>query len=202
MSLLPAYMSDAWKCYEQMSGEDRASIDPALVNVSPELCHASVLPLLAWESNIDISGLAEATMRQVIRAEINSMQYAGTPGALLSHIEALDLPSGIDEWFEYTGDPYHFKVNLFAVNNPISKETIQKCEKYISRYKNVRSKQEALIIHLASQEKIHFAATIQSGESITVFPKEPTDIEAVVSLPYVGSGVYTIETTTIYPQGA
>lgn len=201
MTLLPPYMSDAWKCYETMAREDRLSVDPSLVNASAELCHVSLLPFLAWEADVDISGISEAVSRKVIRAAFDAMKYAGTARALIGPVEALSDTVDVVEWFDYAGTPYHFRVEIDASETGLSSELITKLEKTAAKQKNVRSVLESIKISMLSRATMNHAASVQSGESATVYPYFPEPVE--VSAPqYMGVAYHAVDTTIIYPQGA
>lgn len=150
MSILPSYMSEAWRCYEQMSREDLSVIDPTLVNVSPEFCDKKVLTFLALECGVNISGISEIVSRIVIRACINSMHYAGTTKALSQRVEALSDTAKVVEWFDYEGEPYHFKIDIAISDMSVrmSAALFNKLNKEIIIYKNVRSTLDELNIRL------------------------------------------------------
>jgi phage tail P2-like protein len=201
MSLLPAYMGDAWKCYETMSREDRSLIDPTLINASPELCHVSLLPFLAWEADVDVSGISQAMSRKVIRAAFDTMKYAGTARALIGPVEALSDTVKVVEWFEYAGEPFNFRVEINASESGLSSALITKLEKTCAKQKNARSVLENIKISMLSRATMTHAATLQSGEIATVYPYFPEPIE-ISMVQYLGASYHTVDTTTIYPQGA
>jgi len=151
MSLLPAYMSELWRCYEQMSREDLQSFDVRFVSVEPESCHKSVFPFLAWECDADISAIDEATARAVIRATFDAMQYAGTAKALIANVEALSDSVKVYEWFEYGGAPYHFKVEVIASDTKRSfgSDLFERLKNSIKKFKNVRSVSDDITMNLA-----------------------------------------------------
>lgn len=201
MSLLPAYMSDAWKSYETMSREDRAGMSLTLLKVSPELCHVSLLPFLAWESNVDISGLSEATSRKVIRAAFDTMKYAGTARALIGPVEALSDTVKVVEWFEYAGEPYNFRVEINASESGLSSALITKLEKTCAKQKNARSVLENIKISMLSRATMYHACSVHSGENGTVYPYFPDPI-LISAVQYLAAAHHAVETTIIYPQGA
>lgn len=201
MSLLPAYMSDAWKCYEQMAREDREAIDPTLINTSPESCHVSVLPFLAWEAGTDIAGLSEALARKVIRAMFDAMPYAGTAAALIGPVEALSETVRVLEWFEYGGTPYNFRVEVDASQNGLDAALINMIEKTVNKQKNARSILESIKASMLGRSTPKLSAATHGGEVTTVYPYFPDPIEAVPTL-YMGAAYHTVDTTLIYPQGA
>jgi len=201
MSLLPAYMSELWRCYEQMSREDLQSFDVGLVSTSPESCHSSILPFLAWECDTDISGLDEATARAVIRAAFDAMQYGGTAKALIGPVEALSESVKVVEWFEYGGDAYNFRVEIDSSQSGLSSELITKLENTAHKQKNVRSHLESIKISMLSRGEMNNLTAVVSGESAVVYPYFPDPIVMSVS-EYVGISYQDSDTTIIYPQGA
>lgn len=198
MSLLPAYMSEAWKSYEQMANEDRALIDPNLVSASPETCHKNLLPFLAWESDADISGLNETTARKVIRAAFDAQQYAGTAKALIGTVEALSDVVEVKEWFEYGGPAYNFRVEIDASQNGLSSELIKALEKTAAKNKNVRSVLDSIKISMSSRATMSHALTCQSGESVLILPYFPDPIEDHF-YQFSAAALHAVETTIIYP---
>ncbi|WAK43894.1 tail protein I [Sulfurimonas phage SNW-1] len=201
MSLLPAYMSELWRCYEQMSREDLQSFDIGLVSVEPESCHSSVLPFLAWECDADISGLDDRAARAVIRAAFDAMQYSGTAKALISNVEALSESVKVYEWFEYGGDAYNFRVEIDSSQNGLSSELITKLENTARKQKNVRSNLESIKISMRSTGEMNNLTAVTSGESAVVYPYFPDPIE-VSAAQVMGAAYHDVDTTIIYPQGA
>lgn len=202
MSLLPAYMSESFKSYEQMANEDRSLMDHSLVSASPESCHKNLLPFLAWESDADISGLDETTSRKVIRAAFDAQQYAGTAKALIGTVEALSDVVEVKEWFEYGGPAYNFRVEINASQNGLSSNLIQALEKTAAKNKNVRSVLDSIKISMLSTSTMHHALTCQSGESVLILPYSPNPIEEYF-YQFSAAALHAVETTIIYPlEGA
>jgi phage tail P2-like protein len=201
MSILPAYMSELWKCFESVEREDIASIDVGLLSTYPESCHVSVLAFLAWECGIDISGVSDVVARKMIRAAFDAMQYSGTAKALIGPVEALSENANVVEWFEYGGEPYNFKVEIDSSQSGLSSELITKLENTAQKQKNVRSILESIKISMLSQGDMHHLLTATSGESAVVYPYFPDPIEASV-FEYMAASYHDVDTTVIYPQGA
>ena len=136
MSLLPAYMSGLWKCYEQMHKEDLESIDLALLSVDPLTCHISVLPFLAWEADININGFTEEQLRKIIEKVFETSRYAGSVYSIKNILNSL----GNLEFIEYFSEnPYVFNVKMLLDSDIPS---INKYVYLIEKYKNIRSQYE------------------------------------------------------------
>ena len=199
MSLLPAYMSDLWRCYEEMRSESLGLIDVSLVSTDPESCHSAVLPFLAWECDVDISGVSQERARLMIRAAFDAMQYAGTIKALRAPVEALSESVKVSEWFEYDGDAFNFIVEVDSSQQGLSAELIEKIEKTAQKQKNVRSNIESIKINMFSMCDMHHLLSTTSGESGVIYPYFPQPIE-LVAFEQIGAAMHNVDTTVIYPQ--
>ncbi|GEM_PF-5327142 len=139
MTLLPAYMTEAWKCYEQMHREDLQVIDPALVSVDPMTCHPSVLPHLALEAGVSIDGFSEEIQRGLIAGTVKSAWCRGTKKAVEGALDAI-VDVDIVEWFEYGGEPYTFKIDLSTMKDvEITAEMAERVKTIAESSKNTRS---------------------------------------------------------------
>jgi len=98
---------------------------------------------LLWENHIieNKEGLALAKTKEekiaLIEAAVELHMYKGTPYAIERLLEVIGLNGDVQEWFQYTGDPFHFKVELATTN--ISNDTLTILRQLIQEYKNKRS---------------------------------------------------------------
>ena len=100
-----------------------------------------VLDILAKDFNItwyDYDFKVE-TKRRVIAAAFSVYRHFGTTGAMVTAICAIWPNSTVEEWFQYGGDPYYFKVMVQA--NDADGEPIEfsKIDRTVQLYKNERS---------------------------------------------------------------
>ena len=58
----------------------------------------------------------ETEKREIIKKAIELHRYKGTKYALVKVLSSLNINGEIKEWFEYEGEPYHFKINIFLQN--------------------------------------------------------------------------------------
>lgn len=166
MTLLPPYMSDAWKCYETMAREDRAVIDPTLISADPETCHLNILPFLAWEADIDISGLTTAAKRSVISAAFKSARYAGTAQSIVDIVEGFTSSASVEEWFDYAGLPFHFRVLIDAVGIVYSAQDLAWLEATVNKRKNVRSVLDSIEVQASIDPAIMYMGGVSSSFEI------------------------------------
>jgi len=88
----------------------------------------------------------EAEKRELIKNAIELHRYKGTKYALIKVLNSLNINGEIEEWFEYDGDPYHFKINIFLQNYLYNESVFESLKKMIDEYKNVRSVLEEINI--------------------------------------------------------
>ena len=154
MSLLPAYMSELWRCYEEMRSESLDLINVELISTDPQSCHSAVLPFLAWECDVDISAVSEDTARLMICAAFDAMVYAGTIKALKETVKSLSDDTDVIEWFEYSGEPFHFKTETIVSDytKRFGSDLFEKMRTSINKNKNVRSVLDEFSIKLDSAD--------------------------------------------------
>lgn len=110
----------------------------------------SLLDILAVDFNIswyDYDFKLE-TKRRVIAAAFSVHRHIGTAGALITAISAIWPNSKLEEWFEYGGDPYYFRVAVHASEDDSEPIDAVKILNTINLYKNERSwlESDAIVI--------------------------------------------------------
>jgi len=138
-------------------------IEEQILNVLilPRIDHINdpeILDLLAWQFHIEGYDLAQSLeeKRNLIKRAIQLHRYKGTPYAIKEVLKALNLEGQVKEWFEYGGEPYHFKVELGITNREITPELRDKLIKLIEEYKNARSHLEEIILYYLSKGEVYF----------------------------------------------
>lgn len=81
---------------------------------SPDDCPAHLLPYLAAAWSVDEwdPEWSESTKRRVIRESPDIHRVKGTKGAIRRAVEALGMGALIEEWFDYGGAPYSFRMSV------------------------------------------------------------------------------------------
>lgn len=92
---------------------------------------------LAWETNClyDYSASIEEK-REWIKNAAPWYQSYGTPEAIEKIVKIIFGDGKVEEWFEYGGEPYHFKIRT---QGTLTKENSIRLPRMIARAKNVRS---------------------------------------------------------------
>lgn len=106
--------------------------------------------------------------RDLIKNSLNLHRFRGTKFSLTRVLEILGLNGKLQEWFEYGGKPYYFKISVDMNNKPFDETTEESLIDLITANKNVRSKLEVLIINLISSCTQSFASCAVTSEEMTV----------------------------------
>ncbi len=136
------------------------STDPQLQKVKEQIINAviyprideiedeSLLDLLAWQFHVEGYELAKNVeeKRNLVKNAIELHRYKGTKYAVKGVLKFLNLPGEIQEWFEYQGEPYRFKVEVSSPSRQITPELRDKLIQLINEYKNERSWLDELVL--------------------------------------------------------
>ena len=137
---------------QKITAETRnALLLPRLDELSEE-----VIDLLAWQWHVDFYepiGMDIETKRRLIKNSIAWHRIKGTPAAVEQVVSAVFDTSHVQEWFEYGGKPYHFKVITEDVTT--DPNVLARMRRAINAAKNTRSWLETIefILHLQDEEK-------------------------------------------------
>ena len=116
----------------------------------------ALLDELAWQFNIpeynhdyDIS-----VKRNLIKSAMITHHQRGTVGAVEEVIQNIFGSATLEEWFDYGGDPYHFKV---TTSNPnASDEMLADLDRVIKETQNIRSHLEAVTVELMQNMRLYY----------------------------------------------
>lgn len=128
---------------------DRALIYPAIDSL-PE----QVLDALAYDFNVewyDYEGTL-SEKRRTIRECMQVHRYKGTKYAVETALRSVYEEVRVAEWFEYGGQPYHFKVIIYDSSN--DKEKRDRIIAKVQYYKNLRSVLEETIFEIGISSDI------------------------------------------------
>lgn len=119
----------------------------------------AVVDDLAWQFHVDFydTGLNLTQKRALVKSAIKDHKYKGTPWAVKSVIKAIRGDVVLQDWYQYGGEAYHFRVNGFA--GPIvSADELTRLVAAIDSVKNVRSWLDG----------ITFGRTVQAGKRLAI----------------------------------
>lgn len=203
-SLLPSNSSPLEKALDLGFGTllDRiAPPFPELMN--PTATPLAFLPYLAADRGVSewSTEAAEAEKRLTVQLAWPTARQAGTRLALENAAKGLRLMPEIRAWYEQTppGQPYSFSVRAFT-EQPYSEEIDARLDRRLADAKSERDILSVSVGLSAFGSHVIGAATV-CGELTTVYPIVIEGLEASGQA-FMAAGLYAVETSTIYPQGA
>jgi phage tail P2-like protein len=175
-----------------------------------EIEDEKLFDLLAWQFHIEGYEQAQTIQekRNLIKNAIELHRYKGTPHAIKTVFQALGLDASLQEWFDYNGDPYRFKVLVRSIIQ--DEDTYRRLTELINEYKNVRSWLDAIGFHREWTNNIYYAFAQKDGKHYQIGLHVDTSVEPCTL--YAGSaqrigasyqiGVYepqvSVEQATLY----
>lgn len=131
---------------------------------------------LAWELNIQWYDKAApiATKRQLVKDSDRVYRHLGTKWAVENVIRAYFGDGKIEEWFEYGGQPGHFRV--VSSNPSLNADKITEFMALLGSVKRHSSHLDSITINLAADIQLAAgAAIVESGtETIALGARAPT----------------------------
>ena len=110
----------------------------------------------------------EAEKRELIKKAIELHRYKGTKYALVKVLSSLNINGEIQEWFEYEGEPYHFKLNIFLQNYAYNQKVFESLKKMIDEYKNVRSVLEEISIESQFDSPLNWLTYMNAENEVII----------------------------------
>jgi len=203
-SLLPANSSALERALDIGFGAllDRVAPPfPELMN--PTTTPSAFLPYLAADRGVSewSTDAAEAEKRLTVELAWPTARQAGTRLALENAAKGLRLTPEVSAWYEQTpaGQPYSFSVRAFT-DQPYSEAIDARLDRRLADAKSERDILKISVGLSAFGSHVVGAATV-CGELTTVYPMVIEGLQASGEA-FIAAGLYSVETSTIYPQGA
>jgi len=145
---------------------------------------------------------SEEIKRNVVRSSVQVHRRKGTVFAVKEAVRAVYSDSEIQEWFQYGGNPYHFKIGVFAGSGEgFSYQLTDEIKAVAFSAKNVRSKLEAVqIIFRNIGDSPKLAVVTQTSFAIQVYPNFPRALTFAHSSSRFATYLNQLQTITIYPK--
>ena len=131
------------------------------------------LDILAYDLHVDWYDYDYPieTKRKLIKNSVKIHQKLGTKYAVQTVLEDVYKTAKVEEWFEYGGAPYTFRIKVDIGNEGLSEETSYEIVYKMQFYKNLRSHCEGIYYILSAKKSIVKAAVLNKlGSKIKVKP--------------------------------
>ena len=161
MRLMPQFMRDdvnakafAYAIQSQIKSLSLA-IEHARIYARIDSLTDEILDELAWQFNIveynnsyDIS-----IKRELVKGCMELHYKRGTVAAVEDVVRKIFGNAEIEEWFDYGGEPYHFRIR--TSNTSANDEMISEIEKIVKETQSVRSHLESVIIEIMQSMNLY-----------------------------------------------
>lgn len=104
---------------------------------------------LAWQFHVDFyrDNYPIENKRKLVRTAIERHRRKGTPAAVEEVVSTVYQNVKVEEWWEWDGDPYYFRV-LLRAKEPAPPLNLSEVIKLIDEYKSKRSWLEGIYYHI------------------------------------------------------
>lgn len=118
-----------------------AEIDRLLIYPAIDTLDESLLDILAHDFKVDWwdPEYSLEEKRRTLKDSWRVHKLLGTKAAVETAISAIYPHTTVQEWFEYSGRPYHFKVSINVSNETIASEKQKRVLARLNYYKSLRS---------------------------------------------------------------
>ncbi|MFK7866218.1 MAG: phage tail protein I [Alphaproteobacteria bacterium] len=202
-TILPPNATPLERAAEQATATRIEAIPVPIENlINVDHCPAGFLPFLAWGLSVEDwdSDWSDNIKRQVIKSSFAIHKIKGTVAAVEMALNALDIPAILQEWFEYNGDPYHYRIALDLSTRGASIDDLIALQTTVTKAANVRSVMDAMQINLTRIDPLpKLAIAPTQGQSVMLYPVKANSVKMMNSIHYaMGAGSHNI--ISIYPM--
>lgn len=152
---------------QEVSNAIKECIILARLDEQPE----AVVDLLAWQYHVDFySGdLPIEQKRDLVRTSIDAHMHKGTPYAVEQVVKAILGEAEVQEWFDYGGEPYHFRVVKIG-GQMVDADMYTNLKSAINKVKNTRSWLEGVSLSRTIDSEIFFGVILGGHRKIDIYP--------------------------------
>lgn len=159
-----------------------------------------VIDLLAWQWHVDFyePSMSIETKRRLVRESIAWHRIKGTKAAVEKMAQTVFKGGVVTEWFEYGGEPYHFRIDVLNAPN-MTEESRGRLLAVVNASKNTRSWLDELRFRREAQNDMYYAGAPSIHTTYEIRPAEITD-DTAEARQYIGAAVSTHAAYEVYPE--
>ena len=139
------------------------SILPNIANASEE-----IVDLLALQFDVPHyeAALPLAKKRELVKKAIAWHKKKGTVGAVEEVVSLVFGESTIEEWYEYGGEPHHFRIT--TTNISVDDSFVERFKIATEKVKRKSAWLDEVIVTLASELNLYTGFVVHMAETITI----------------------------------
>ena len=159
-----------------------------------------VIDLLAWQWHVDFyePSMSIETKRQLVRESIAWHRIKGTKAAVEKMTQTVFKGGVITEWFEYGGEPYHFRIDVLNAPN-MTEENRGRLLAVVNASKNTRSWLDELRFQRETRNLVYVGEAASIHTTYEIRPAEISDAQTNARQ-YIGAAVSTHTAYEVYPS--
>jgi phage tail P2-like protein len=150
----------------EISSEARKVLMYLFIDELPE----EVIDLLAWQDHVDFyePDLPLGKKRELVGQAFSTHMSKGTPWAVDQVVSAAFDDSKVEEWFEYDGEPFYFRIT--TTDRMTDDKKYSDIFRAINAVKNLRSRLESITIRRDNQMGLYAGGVVTNLKIITIKP--------------------------------
>lgn len=149
--------------FQSLADDVKLCLIYARIDELPE----AIVDELAWGFNVDFyQSLSLDQKRLMVKKALVIDATKGTPHAVEQLLSIVFGDAWLEEWFEYEGDAYHFRV--LTSNTEVTGADAERFQRALSGVQNVRSVLEAVIVTLMAELQLYRGCLVHTGDTITI----------------------------------
>ncbi|EAW1261766.1 phage tail protein I [Salmonella enterica] len=171
-SLLPTGSTPLEKAAAEAAGQISKLNVPLRLLWDPWRCPLPLLPYLAWAFSVDQwdDNWPEQTRRQIVATSFDIHRKKGTIGAIRRVVTPLGYLRNIQEWWEFSGEPGTFSIDVGVLDSGISEEIQQELERLINDARPLSRHLVKLNIIQDIPGNIFSGTVAYDGDIVTIYP--------------------------------
>lgn len=165
----PAMMARAAADAEALTAR-LAEIDQVRVISNIDGLNETVLDILAWDFKVDWwdPEYSIEEKRRTLKGSWRVHKTLGTKAAVEKAIRAIYPGTRVLEWWEYGGEPYHFRLDINITNDHIDSDKQRRVLERMNFYKSLRSHNDGMTYFVEAEPALAKAASSTPGLNETI----------------------------------
>ena len=174
---------------------DRLRIYPAIDRLDERL-----LDILAYDFKVDWwdTDYSLEEKRRTLKNSWRVHKTLGTKAAVEMAVSAIYPNTQVVEWFEYGGEPYHFRLHINVSDDNIESDKQRRVLSRLDTYKNLRSHLDTINYRMTARPAAADAGTVCTHCGMRVGVEIPIPSEVYAPHPKMelcaGAGAYGVHT--------
>lgn len=138
-----------------------------------------ILDILAYDLHVDWYDYSYPVevKRQTIKDSVKVHRKLGTKYAVETALGAVFPGAKVEEWFDYGGKPYYFRIAADVPESGVTAEQQRRILERVQFYKNLRSHLDSIEFQTETTGFVRAGAFVTAGEIMEIWPELTSKLE-------------------------